>query len=88
MRSPLWDSSPTRTSLSPTLSKTFSQVRSILLIFAAPKLPTNTQADFLKKKTYGKVPVFLQKIKREIEDEYQLVREMQIEEENEKDRAK
>jgi len=40
----------------------------------------------LKKKTYGKVPQFLQKIKREIEDEYQLVREMQIEEENERDR--
>jgi len=42
----------------------------------------------LKKKTYGKVPQFLQKIKREIEDEYQLVREMQIEEENERDRQK
>jgi hypothetical protein len=52
----------------------------------APKLPTNTQKDYLKKKTYGKVPQFLQKIKREIEDEYQLVREMQIEEENERDR--
>lgn len=54
----------------------------------APKLPVNTQKDFLKKKTYGKVPQFLQKIKREIEDEYQLVREMQLEEENERDRQK
>lgn len=34
------------------------------------------------------MPVFLQKIKREIEDEYQLVREMQLEEENERDRQK
>jgi len=42
----------------------------------------------LKKKTYGKVPQYLQKIKNEIEDEYQLVREMQIEEENERDRQK
>jgi hypothetical protein len=47
-----------------------------IIMIIAPKLPTNTQKDFLKKKTYGKVPQFLQKIKREIEDEYQLVREM------------
>lgn len=51
-------------------------------------MQTNTQPDFLKKKTYGKVPQYLQKIKGEIEDEYQLVREMQIEEENERDRQK
>lgn len=42
----------------------------------------------MKKKNYGKVPQFLQKIKNEIEDEYQLVREMQLEEENERDRQK
>ena len=40
----------------------------------------NKDKDFLKKKNYGKVPRFVEKIKREIEDEYQLVREMQIEE--------
>jgi len=61
---------------------------SLSLNILAPKLPTNTQKDFLKKKNYGKVPQFLQKIKGEIEDEYQLVREMQIEEENERDRQK
>ena len=54
----------------------------------APKLQGNTQSDYLKKKTYGKVPQYLQKIKNEIEDEYQLVREMQIEEDNERDRQK
>lgn len=42
----------------------------------APKLPVNKDKDFLKKKTYGKTPQYLQKIKREIEDEYQLVKEM------------
>lgn len=42
----------------------------------------------MKKKTYGKVPQYMQKIKKEIEDEYQLVREMQIEEENERDKQK
>ena len=57
-------------------------------IYVAPKLPQNTQTDYLKKKTYGKVPQFLQKIKKEIDDEYQLVREMQLEEENERDKQK
>ncbi len=34
------------------------------------------------------MPKYLTKIKNEIEDEYNLVREMQIEEQNEKDRQK
>lgn len=51
-------------------------------------MPTNTDKDYLKKRNYGKVPKYMEKIKREIEDEYQLVREMQIEEENERDRQK
>jgi len=44
--------------------------------------------DFLKKKVYGKVPKYLTTIKNEIEDEYNLVREMQIEEQAEEDRRK
>jgi hypothetical protein len=39
----------------------------------------------LKKKHYGKTPGYLTKIKNEIQDEYNLVREMQIEEQNERD---
>ncbi len=39
-------------------------------ILAAPKMPTNKDKDFLKKRNYGKCPQFLQKIKNEIEDEY------------------
>jgi len=42
----------------------------------------------LKKKNYGKTPNYLQKIKNEIEDEYQLVKEMQIEEDNEREKQK
>jgi len=42
----------------------------------------------LKKKTYGKVPKYVTKIRAEIEDEYNLVREMQIEEQNERDRQR
>ena len=57
-------------------------------ILAAPKLPGNTDKDYLNKKNFGKVPQYIQKIKREIEDEYQMVREMQIEEENERDKQK
>ena len=57
-------------------------------ILAAPKLPANKDKDFLKKRNYGKCPQYLQKIKNEIEDEYQLVREMQIEEEEQLDQQK
>ena len=52
----------------------------------APKLPASKDKDYLKKKNYGKVPKYVTKIKGEIEDEYNLVREMQIEEQNERDR--
>ena len=52
----------------------------------APKLPARQEQDMLKKKTYGRVPKYVTKIKAEIEDEYNLVREMQIEEQNERDR--
>ena len=68
--------------------KNFIVSNAVENILAAPKLPTNNEKDFLKKKNYGKVPKYLQTIKKEIEDEYQLVREMQIEEEAEMDRQK
>merc|ERR1712045_772551 len=42
----------------------------------------------LKKKTYGKIPKYVTKIRAEIEDEDNLVREMQIEEQNERDRQR
>ena len=54
----------------------------------APKLAANKDKDFLKKKTYGQVPKYVTKIKQEIEDEYNLVREMQIDEQNDRDRQK
>ena len=57
-------------------------------ILAAPKLPVNKDKDFLKKKNYGKTPQYLQKIKKEIDDEYQLVKEMQIEEDQEREKQK
>ena len=68
--------------------KNFIVSNAVENILAAPNLPVNKDKDFLKKKNYGKVPIYLQTIKKEIEDEYQLVREMQIEEEADMDRQK
>lgn len=56
--------------------KNFIVSNAVENILAAPKMPANNQRDYLKKKNFGKVPKYLQTIKKEIEDEYQLVREM------------
>ena len=68
--------------------KNFIVANAVENILAAPNLPASKDKDYLKKKNFGKVPQYLTKIKNEIEDEYNLVREMQIEEQNEKDRQK
>ena len=68
--------------------KNFIVSNAVENILAAPKLPGSSNKDYLKKKNYGRVPKYLQTIKKEIEDEYQLVREMQIEDEAELDRQK
>jgi len=56
--------------------KNFIVANAVENILAAPKLPARQDTDYLKKKTYGKVPKYVTKIKQEIEDEYNLVREM------------
>jgi len=66
--------------------KNFIVANAVENILAAPKLPANKEKDYLKKKNFGKTPKYLEKIKNEITDEYNLVREMQIEEQNEIDR--
>jgi len=68
--------------------KNFIVANAVENILAAPKLPARQEQDMLKKKTYGKVPKYVTKIRAEIEDEYNLVREMQIEEQNERDRQR
>ena len=68
--------------------KNFIVSNAVENILAATNLPVNKEKDVLKKRNFGKVPKYLQKIKKEIEDEYQLVRKMQIEEEAEMDRQK
>ncbi len=61
--------------------KNFIVANAVENILAAPKIPENKDKDMLKKKTYGKVPKYLKKIKNEIEDEYQLVQDLHQEEE-------
>lgn len=56
--------------------KNFIVANAVENILAAPKLPQQTNKDYLKKKNYGAVPKYLTKIRNEIEDEYNLVREM------------
>lgn len=50
--------------------KNFIVSNAVENILAAPKLPQNNSKDYLKKKNFGKVPKYLQTIKKEIEDEY------------------
>jgi hypothetical protein len=57
-------------------------------ILAAPKIKDGQGVDYTKKKAYGKTPQYLQKIKKEIDQEYEMVREMQMEDEQQKDRDK
>lgn len=45
-------------------------------ILSAPKVAEKQDKDYLKKKNFGKVPKYVNKIKQEIEDEYNMVREM------------
>ena len=68
--------------------KNFIVANAVEAILSAPVLPSQKDKDYLKKKNFGKVPKYISKIKNEIEDEYNLVREMQIEEQNERDRQK
>ena len=57
-------------------------------ILAAPKVRENAAVDYTKKKTYGRVPKYITKIKQEIDDEYQLIKDMQLEEEQQQEREK
>lgn len=68
--------------------KNFIVANAVEAILSAPVLPAQKEKDYLKKKNFGKCPKYITKIKNEIEDEYNLVREMQIEEQNERDRQK
>lgn len=71
-----------------TSDKNYIVANAVENILAAPKVKENNQKDYTKKKDYGKTPNYLRKIKNEIDQEYELVREMQMEDEQQKDRDK
>ena len=53
-------------------------------ILSVPKNSKLSQPDYLKKKDYGQIPKYIEQIKKDVEDEYQIVKELQIQEEDEK----
>lgn len=71
-----------------TSDKNYIVANAVENILAAPKVKENNGKDYTKKKDYGKTPKYLQKIKKEIDQEYELVREMQMEEDQQRDRDK
>lgn len=71
-----------------TSDKNYIVANAVENILAAPKVKDNKEKDYTKKKDYGKTPKYLQKIKNEIDQEYELVREMQMEEDQQRDREK
>lgn len=79
-RSLLWDSLQKRTILWPMQCQIFLQViqRNQVLV---PKNVKQEPKKYVEKKEYGKVPGYLTKHKNEIEEEYKLIKEMQVQEE-------
>ncbi|CAD7956496.1 unnamed protein product [Amoebophrya sp. A25] len=61
-------------------SKNFIVANAVENILMAPKKMPNQDEDFLNKEDYGKVPAYIASIKKDIEAEYQYIRELQNEE--------
>ena len=57
-------------------------------ILSVPKNATKEKVNYLAKRTYGKVPKYISKVKTDIGDEYQIVKDLHIQEEDEKMREK
>lgn len=68
--------------------KNFIVANAVENILAAPKVKEDKSKDYTKKKNYGTVPKYLNTIRQEIDQEYDLVRQMQLEEEEQRDREK
>jgi len=57
-------------------SKNFIVANAVENILAAPKKIPNNDEDFLNKEDFGKVPDYLARIKKDIEVEYQYIRDL------------
>jgi len=62
-------------------SKNFVTANAVENILAAPKKVGTEVKDYLHKEDYGKVPQYLQKIQKDIAEEYEYIRRLQEEEE-------
>merc|ERR1719456_97213 len=62
-------------------SKNFIVANAVETILAAPKKLPEGSKDYLGKDDYGKVPKYLQFIKKDIEAEYDYIRQLQAQEE-------
>jgi hypothetical protein len=62
-------------------SKNFVTANAVENILAAPKKVGVEVKDYLHKEDYGKVPTYLTKIKNDIHEEYEYIRQLQEEEE-------
>merc|ERR1719310_1288314 len=61
-------------------SKNFIVANAVETILAAPKKVPQGAKDYLHKEDFGKVPKYLQHIKKDIEDEYEYIRQLQEQE--------
>ena len=66
----------TRSVAPPKEAKNFITTNAVENILAVPK-KAEPPTDWMKKKNYGEVPAYLRKIKAEIADEYEYLRQMQ-----------
>merc|ERR1719487_1342083 len=64
-------------------SKNFVVANAVETILAAPKKVTSQAKDYLSKEDYGKVPKYLKNIKQDIDAEYDYIRMLQEEEDQE-----
>merc|ERR1712046_25541 len=58
-------------------SKNFITCNAVENILAVPKRTDVRQVSYMNKKGYGKVPAYLEKVKAEIQDEYNYIQQMQ-----------
>lgn len=68
--------------------KNYITANAVDVILMAPKKKVDEPIKYLEKKTYGKVPEYINKLKAEVENEYKTIREMQLRTEEEEAKKK
>jgi hypothetical protein len=63
--------------------KNFITANAVDVILMQPKRKIKQQPNYLEKKSYGKVPAYLNELKSKVEFEYKTIREMQLKNEEE-----